>query len=85
LGKRSFRRAGVTRTDDVWVLENCERGYGASIAKSHRAGTEMQGIVLSNDVIDFEDDFGMPHSIAEEICGEYGDFLSEVKCGSSAL
>ena len=81
LGNEIISAGRIARTDDVWVLENCERGYGASSAKSHRAGTEMQGIVLSNKVIDFEDDFGMPNSIAEEICGEYGDFLNEVNVG----
>jgi len=81
LGNEIISAGRITRTDDVWVLENCERGYGASTAKSHRAGTEMQGIVLSNGVIDFEDDFGMPNSIAEEICGEYGDFLNELNVG----
>ena len=71
----------IKRTDNVWILEGCERGYGGSTAKSHKAGTEMAGCVYINGSFNFEDDFGMPNSIAEEICGEYGDFLNEVNVG----
>ncbi len=71
----------ITQNDDVWILENCERGFGASTAKSHKAGTEMAGCVFINGSFNFRDDFGMPNSIAEEICGEYGNFLNEVNVG----
>ncbi|MCP5537940.1 MAG: hypothetical protein H7A51_17115 [Akkermansiaceae bacterium] len=67
--------------DGVWVLEKCSRGYGGSTAKAHQAGAEMAGCVEVNGSFNFEDDFGQPDSLAEEICGEYGDFLNEMNVG----
>ncbi|MDF7809636.1 hypothetical protein P4E94_19515, partial [Pontiellaceae bacterium B12219] len=68
--------------DDVWVLEDCERGWKGSSAKSHTNGTEMVGVDLYiTRSIHPGDDFGATNSLAEEVCGEYGDFLNDVNVG----
>ncbi|MGD9418416.1 MAG: hypothetical protein Q7R22_005700 [Verrucomicrobiota bacterium JB025] len=67
--------------DGIWTLRKCTRGYGGSTAKSHKAGAGMAGCVEINGSFNFEDDFGKSNSLAEEICGEYGDFLNEVNVG----
>ncbi|RMD76846.1 MAG: hypothetical protein D6820_12170, partial [Lentisphaerae bacterium] len=65
----------------IWILTGCSRGFGATTAKPHQAGTDVAGYIQSNKVFDFADDFGQPNSLAEQVCGEYGDFLNEVKVG----
>ena len=70
----------IKNTDqDVWVLEGCKRGQEGTTVRSYSAGTDMAGLVQSNRSFNFEEDFGMPNSLAEEICGQYGDFLNDVK------
>ncbi|MDF7799851.1 hypothetical protein P4C99_10265 [Pontiellaceae bacterium B1224] len=82
IGDEIISAKEIKREDEnVWLLENCTRGYGGSVAKSHKAGAEMAGCVFINRSFNFEDDFGMPNSVAEEICGEYGDFLNEINVG----
>ncbi len=82
LGEELVEVKKITVADNgVWILEGCNRGYGATATKSHPAGTEMAGCVQSNKVLNFEDDFGRPNSLAEQVCGEYGDFLNEVNVG----
>ncbi|WP_136079380.1 hypothetical protein [Pontiella desulfatans] len=71
-----------TRTDDeVWMLEDCSRGYGATDPKSHSASSEMAGYHLANDMFIPALDLGETNSISEEICDEYADFLDDVNVG----
>jgi len=82
LGNELILAKEIKRTaENIWILEGCKRGYGGSTAKSHKAGAEMAACILRNGSFNFKDDFGLSNSIAEEICGEYGDFLNEVNVG----
>ncbi|TWU38882.1 hypothetical protein Q31b_39600 [Novipirellula aureliae] len=80
IGNEVVSVENMTNTDDdVWILQGCQRGQEGTTAKSHNVGTDMAGLVQSNHSFNFEEDFGMPNSLAEEICGQYGDFLNDVK------
>ncbi|MDF7808784.1 hypothetical protein P4E94_15150 [Pontiellaceae bacterium B12219] len=78
LGHEVIKVGSVKREDEVWMLEDCERGSKGTTAKAHRAGTELSALVESNRSFNFEEDFGLPDSLGEEICNDYGDFLNEV-------
>ena len=80
IGNEVISVNNMTNTNnDVWILQGCKRGQEGTTAQSHSAGSDMAGLVQSNHSFNFEDDFGMPNSLAEEICGQYGDFLNDVK------
>ena len=80
IGNEVIGANNIEDTDqDVWILQGCKRGQEGTTARSHSAGTDMAGLVQSNRSFNFEEDFGMPNSLAEEICGQYGDFLNDVK------
>ena len=80
IGNEVIGVGNITNIDnEVWILQGCKRGQEGTTAKSHSAGADMAGLVQSNHSFNFEEDFGMPNSLAEEICGRYGDFLNDVK------
>ena len=80
IGNEVISVNNMTNTNnDVWILQGCKRGQEGTTAKSHSAGADMAGLVQSNNSFNFEEDFGTPNSLAEEICGQYGDFLNDVK------
>ncbi|MDF7809637.1 hypothetical protein P4E94_19520, partial [Pontiellaceae bacterium B12219] len=83
VGEELIQVDQFSRTDDdVWVLKGCTRGYQGSSPKSHVVGTEMAGVDLYlNKAVYPGDNFGTTNSLAEEICGEYGDFLNDVNAG----
>jgi hypothetical protein len=76
-----FAEAITIDDDGIWTLENCERGKFATVAKRHKAGSEVVGVSHSYGFVHFDDDFGQPNSLAEEVLGAYGDFLNEVNAG----
>ncbi|MFC1761199.1 hypothetical protein ACFL6U_03870 [Planctomycetota bacterium] len=80
IGHEVIGVTNIENTDqDIWTLRGCKRGQEGTTAKSHAAGADMAGLVQSNNSFNFEEDFGMPNSLGEEICGQYGDFLNDVK------
>ncbi len=81
VGSEIIHAERMTETGAGLLLEGCTRGCGGSTAQSHTAGSEMAGCVEINGAFNFEDDFGRPGSLAEEVCGEYGDFLNEMNVG----
>lgn len=71
----------IDGTTGDWILSDCKRGDFATSAKSHRAGSEIHGVLHSYGFVHFDDDFGQPDSIAESVLSAYGDFLDEVNAG----
>uniref|UniRef100_UPI0035653E22 hypothetical protein n=1 Tax=Pontiella sp. TaxID=2837462 RepID=UPI0035653E22 len=67
--------------DDVWILENCSRGYGATVPASHGAAVAMAGYHLANAMFVPALDLGETNSLSEEICAEYAAFLDDVNVG----
>ncbi|MFC1765696.1 LamG-like jellyroll fold domain-containing protein [Planctomycetota bacterium] len=68
-----------SRNDAVWVLTGCTRGVEGTTAQAHSVGADMEGLVTVWSNFNYQEDFGLPNSLGEEICGEYGEFLNEVK------
>jgi hypothetical protein len=82
IGEELIEVGEFTRTDDdVWVLKDCNRGYGATVPASHPAAIEMAGYYEANTMFIPALDLGETHSLSEEICSEYADFLDDVNVG----
>ncbi len=82
LGEEIIKVGKFNFTDDaVWVLEHCQRGYGATVPAAHSAATDMAGLYEANQMFLPELDLGEPNSLSEEICSEYAAFLDDVNVG----
>lgn len=60
----------------VWVLTGCQRGQFGTFAQSHSKSAKIEGLVAKWNKLNYQEDFGMPNSLGEEL---YGEMLNAVK------
>ncbi|MGJ8651245.1 MAG: hypothetical protein ACSHX4_12875 [Opitutaceae bacterium] len=79
IGEEIIEVGKFTRTDDdVWILEDCTRGYGATNPASHSAAVEMVSLFRSNDMfIPGDDVFAAGSSLSRELALEYATFVND--------
>ena len=76
IGEEIVRAGRVEDLDKpVWTLRCCQRGYGATTAIAHAAGTEAVGLLAAYGQ-NFVPDTDSP--LLEEMAREYADFANEV-------
>ncbi|VGO13858.1 hypothetical protein PDESU_02415 [Pontiella desulfatans] len=83
IGEEIVRVGRVSRTEEeVWVLENCSRGFEGTDAFSHTAGSEVAGLYCSygqNYIPEY--DLGQTNSLMEEMVLEYTRFANNLELG----
>ncbi|MDF7800139.1 hypothetical protein P4C99_11740 [Pontiellaceae bacterium B1224] len=83
IGEEIVQAGRISRTEeDVWVLENCTRGYEGTDAFAHGADVEAAGLYCSygqNYIPEY--DLGQTNSLMEEMVLEYTRMANSLELG----
>lgn len=75
IGDEIFKANQFLNTEDeVWILKDCERGVGSTVARSHKANEEMVGLVTM-----YKGSFlpGLGTKLYDEMIRELTDFAND--------
>ncbi|MDF7807194.1 hypothetical protein P4E94_07080 [Pontiellaceae bacterium B12219] len=83
IGDEIIRVGSFSRTDDdVWILENCTRGFEGTDAAAHAAADEMLGLYCAygqNYIPEY--DLDQANSLMDELALEYATFANDLQLG----